>query len=94
MKDYFKALRELEQEMIQELNNHFKRLGGISIEKNEDVSWFNFATICELEIDDINSDGVVVSGYQKGNTIASLINSGTIITADAICLINDLRDIK
>jgi hypothetical protein len=91
MKDFWKELRGVEQNICSEINYLIKKLGGISTEDDK-FEFFNFSTIGELDITEIDADGKVVGGYQNDIPLSDLVNSATISLYDAVSLLEELRD--
>ena len=90
MKNYYLKLSEIENEVCAELLELLGKIGAINIDDDK-YYFFNFSTVCDLEIDEITKEGLVASGYQKGNSIRELVNSNTLPLTDVISLVDELR---
>lgn len=87
-----KIISNTQTDVCNELVDLLKEYGAVSIE-DDIFDFFDFSLPIELEITDINKEGIITSGYQKGNTISSLVESGTLPLLDVISLVNELRNI-
>ena len=92
-KDYMKIISDTQIDVCNELVELLGKKGPISIEDGN-LDFFDFSLPIELEITDINENGIITSGYQEGNPISSLVDSATLPLLDVIALVNELRILK
>ena len=91
---YWIRLRQLENDILIEMNELLKKTGNISFKTHkEEIEFFSYSTICELEIDSISSESIITSGRNKGKLIRTLVMDGDLTIQDIISLVETLRDI-
>ncbi len=97
-KNYFKIIRELESEIIDEIKEELNRLGRVfTSQDNDALEFYNFDVVSELNLDKIQIDGEVVCydgvGHLFTTTFHSLLDNNDLNIADIISLLNELREL-
>ncbi|MFK5892908.1 MAG: hypothetical protein QM504_06780 [Pseudomonadota bacterium] len=89
--NYFESLRVLESRICEELDDLLDT--GFTLD-DEKLEFFNLATVIEQEITEFDDKGLILSGFQKDNTISQLVSSGALLLNDVISLVNELRKLS
>ena len=91
-RDYMRELNNLEADVLSEILDLLKKVGGVSQEEHE-LSFFSFSNVAEFGVQSISADGIAKLDYLEDRPLRSLTESGEIHTADFICLCDDLREL-
>ena len=80
----------LKKEVLTELTKLLKQVGGATLESGN-FEFFNYHDVSEMHIENIDSSGIILDGYQEGNEIQDLIDCGSITLSDGIGFVEDLK---